>query len=394
MALGAVLAAALTDHSAHAKSLWLAGVDVLKGGGTNGSRFGVGIETIEIEEQGPGGVSGLTFTLDDPQLALLPAAGDWTVLWDHVQDRADFAGWVLTPTIRDLGLGRAIDVRCIGVETILDWSVCPAMTFDGTLPGGWTSVQAIQAIVGQASWGAPGIRAIAAAAGFGTADQPLGIMGNGFWTDLFTIGAGKSVRQAIDLVLDHSRPSLIGDEAGASLLVTVDWQLGLRGWEQRTGHPEDVPADYADLDVVSSAGSLLAPGMLRHTIDGGGIVRGILVVGTGGTWSFQDGTGLPGPVQVIEDSTVTTAAAARALAAGTLGPATARAQGTYVLEDWAPTLDVKAGSRTRITDTQVGLANAGYRVMGVTKTYNPSGRETWRVTYGALPPSLVDSIGR
>ena len=67
----AVVAAALTDHSAHPFALWVGGVDWIKQPGVAGNLFGVPLDSIEVTENGPGGVSSLRCSVEDP-LNVLP----------------------------------------------------------------------------------------------------------------------------------------------------------------------------------------------------------------------------------------------------------------------------------------------------------------------------------
>jgi hypothetical protein len=61
MALGAVTAAALTDHSARAYGLYVNGLDLIKQPSVPG--YGVPIDSIHVREAGPGGVSSMSFTV-------------------------------------------------------------------------------------------------------------------------------------------------------------------------------------------------------------------------------------------------------------------------------------------------------------------------------------------
>jgi hypothetical protein len=80
MPLAAVIATQLTDHSAHPDSLLVGGVDVILTPGTGGNRLGVPIESIDVREQGPGGVSSMEFIVDDLTAAWTLTMGDEVVL--------------------------------------------------------------------------------------------------------------------------------------------------------------------------------------------------------------------------------------------------------------------------------------------------------------------------
>ena len=122
MANAAVIGAALQlGLTAPGYSLWVDGLDVAKQpGAAKGTAYGVADGSISVEEQPAGGVSALTFVVDDPLLVLTFTDGMPVLFWKHSGDAAYFRGYVVKPTATMFGLGRQWTVTCIGVEAWLD----------------------------------------------------------------------------------------------------------------------------------------------------------------------------------------------------------------------------------------------------------------------------------
>src|SRR6186997_225679 len=104
----AVIAAALTDHSAHPWGLFVGSSDVI--GMTS-------LETIRLTEEGPGGVSSMEFTIDDPGKAVSIVDGAEVSFWDLTGNVVYFRGTVASWTARPEfgGQGRTITVECDGI---------------------------------------------------------------------------------------------------------------------------------------------------------------------------------------------------------------------------------------------------------------------------------------
>src|SRR5258706_299210 len=94
MPTASVIAAALTNHAARAKSLWIDGLDVLLEPGQTGMPYGCPIETIEVTEAGPGGVSSLNFDIIDLASEVVMAEGQLVRFWDHTLDAPLFLGFI------------------------------------------------------------------------------------------------------------------------------------------------------------------------------------------------------------------------------------------------------------------------------------------------------------
>lgn len=379
MAVAAVLATALNTAAVRPKGLWVGGVDVLKA--TSGA-WGVPIETISITENGPGAVSNMSFTIDDPQIQVLLADGMDVRYQDIATDQTLFYGWVdHYDVIPDFGdQGRSIVVSVVGIETLLDWSILSAQM---TIAAGMLTTDAIQSVLAFA-YGSGSIRGLAGT-GATQSTQALPIASSPAYvvTEALSILTGTTVREAIRQVIAAS--ALAG--TAAPFVVTVDFYGGLRVFNPAFSST----IDYADVTIP--AGAVRAE-RLVHSVEAAS-ARAVIVVGTGVTAFVSDGTGLAGPAVRLDDTTITTATAARAAGIAYLAQYAAGTRGNYERQDHIPTANVHPGSIVNITNTQIGIApGTPYRIGSITKSFNPSGRENWKITYGLLPPSLTRLIRR
>lgn len=385
MALGAVLAAALTDASVRIAGLYLSGTDVIKGP-AGGNRYGVPIESIEVTEQGPGGISTMTFTIDDPiiEVETLPSA---EVRFEIFARGTMFRGWVDTfmrvPAFGDQG--RVIEVSAVGVESYLDWTVA-SVSF--AVPAGIRVDAAVQLIVSfMTGVGVPinDANLPTGTASPSTRDYPVGNTGPDVTTDPMTVASGTTLRAALQ-ALQAVSPS--PQEA------TVDFYLGLRAWDMY-GYPNRAaPAEYAPIQVIDTGASVQPAEDLNHVITTAAY-RSVMVVGTGVNVTVTDGSGAVGPMARLEDSSITTASAARAAGIAFLRRNVTTVRGTFHRSDWPMTggtsyPNLRAASRLTVTDARASLASEQYPVTEVRHTYQGGGTlETLEITYGGLPPSAV-----
>jgi hypothetical protein len=382
----AIIAAALSTPRALRASLWIASNDVLKQPGMTGNGYGVPIETIEVDEQGPGGISSLTFTIDDPTgTATLPQDGDEVRFHDHVANLPYFGGlissWAVRPGFG--GQGRSIDVRCDGYEVILDWAIIPVdMTFaTGTLPA-----DAVQGLIGNAQ-GQGALRDGMVLLTGSSQAHPISSFGT--TTPLpyaVTVTAGTSLRAAIDQVTAPNAAS----RGGFNALCTVDFYRGVRLFEDSPFG--SLATDYLDLTVTDTTAGPRAAENLRHQTDATSIVRGVYVTGANaaGTGFLGDGSGKPGRIAYLTDSTIDTAAKLLDAQQTYLNATVLRTSGDLALTDWTPPGEVRPGSLLILTDAATG-ASGMYRIMQITKRFTGA-RESWRIAYGKLRPSATALI--
>jgi hypothetical protein len=391
----AVVAAALTTPAAHPWSLQLAGLDVLKEPGGAGG-FGVPVESVSITEAGPGGVSSIEFTIDDPAREVSIPDGAEIQYWNLTAGVPVFRGFVdshtATPAFGDQG--RRYAVQGVGVEIWLDWLINPGPVVGGS-PGGMEIAPAWLA----AYLGFPGsVASTWPTPAQSSAEAPVGTyirQGNDA-TSLPTwfptaLAEGATLREALAQALAKA----IADDTqlpfGASqvspMFLTVDFLLRLRQWQDQDGRG---PTDYATL-TVSDAGPIRPEGLL-HRRDPGQIIRAVYVKGFDDASSgwVHDGSGIPGRQAYVADPLITTVlerdAAGRAVIASSLAGIV---RGEFDLTDFTPASTVHTGSFVTITSAAVGQTAQTYRIMELEKTFNANGRQNWHVTYGSLAPSYV-----
>ena len=349
-------------------------------------------DAIRLIEEGPGGVSALEITVDDPGIVYDFRDGDPVLVTDQTNSRPIFRGFVKGPLkLTPYGLGRQITVRAIGIEAVLDWMIVPAITFD-TSVFSWTVGDAMQSLVAQAfGIGVPLNTALSSSA-VGSQDAPF--TNHPSLMRTVAIPAGTTLREAIRLLLAASSTNPV---SGSAPVVTVDYYGGVRMWLQldSSGNPRGA-GDYSTLTVADITPSASPQGAApEHVTDGSDIYRQVYVIGgnAAGTGLVTDGTGIPGPVGTYSDAAILTSAARDAAGAAYLRDHRTAERGTFRLESVTVTTNIRAGSKLIFTDAQLGLSSAGYVISAIEKTFiGPT--QDWRVTYGKLPPSAIRQLRR
>ena len=365
------------------KLLTVGGLDVVATGVANS--YGVAPESITVREAGPGQVSDMTLTITDPSAQVAIADGLPVSYWDNTRDMPIFRGWVESYRVRDFGIGRAIEVKCIGIEAVLDWLYSPAIT----IPAGLTWVGAWQSLVANAL-GSAGIALNVNAdpvGGLSTVAHPVEAPAS---TTLGAIAVpAGSLRQALQAFTDAA----LAESALTSVtfLFTVDFYGGLRvGIWSLLYPPTTLYDDYA-IATFSDAGPV-RPSRLVWGYNDSGTPRSAYVNGTGaGLGIVSDGSGLPGPTAVIGDATINTQPKRDALAAIYLRSNAGAASGSVTAEGGltlgTPAAQVRPPAPVRITHAGVGLTSATDFVMrAIVKTWAPSGEETWTIEFGGYAP--------
>lgn len=394
MVSAAIVAAALQGTGARTWSIYVNGLDVVRNRTTTGNTYGVDPATVTLTQAAPGAVSGLTFTLLDPASETSIVGGEYVVLYDHIRDQADFAGWITTPTITPLGTGRAFQVDCIGIEILLDWTrFTSAVTVSiPALAISDTPDKFIVQLCSYAPWGFPVGVWQASGSDTSSATTPLSTF-HGRNSDLgvfpLVIPAGTTVRDGIAAILAVCNNAATGWKNYVDR-ITIDYQGRLRGWTQRVGTATDIPTDWTGITAAASyAGP--APASQEHVLDVGATVRGVIVTGVGASAFVTDGSGIPGPIQSIT-VTSTTAADCTIQGQNYLAANAAGVRGRMTLESWTPSVGERAGAWLALTADPV--ASTGTWMIGeIRRTFTPDGRVDMNITYGGLPPSYIDTKG-
>jgi hypothetical protein len=341
MALGAVLGAALTDHSARKWGIYVDGLDLASEPAST-RRYGATVDDVRLSLAGPGDVSRMTWSVDDPLGQLVFTDGQQVAFRDLSRDVLWFRGWMESyaeqtwpPT------GRRWALTAIGVESLLDWYVTGvALTF----AAGSSFQAAVQAIAGSAI-GIGELRAFADPAILsGTDALPIGGW-NITLAVAVSIPANTILREALLAVGAAISPSLPG---GA--IFTVDHNFGLRAWSGSVFGPG------AQLNAVNTAAGTQYHGSdTELTLDMAPIVRAVVVVGTGVTVTVSDGTGLRGRTAILNDQNITAVDQAQAAGAAYLAARGAELGAAATLEyDGAP-----VGAHTETTGAGLAFAMFG-----------------------------------
>lgn len=394
MVSAAIINAALGGGAAGlSKGLYLDGTNVLtQQGGVAGSAFGSPIGSIVHTEVGPPGISALTWSLDDPAKVISPQRGMRVQLYDHVNDRPLFYGWLQRWKATPWGLGRQWAMTAQGAEVLLDWAIVPSVS--------WAAGEAIADVIARAAavahW--PPTVSVRWASGFLTGSSqslPVSSFAYAFGSQTVTMAVAGSLtaqtlRATITGLFAASHVSGFDEWAGVAVngpfvgVATIDPYLGLRCYGKT-----EVPTDYADLTVTdTSAGTLVAMG-LEHEAEASGIPSGVFVNGgaAAGTGPVMAGDGIPGPMRVISDSSILTDTARKAAANAMLtDQGNLPERGSLTISDHQLTDNVHPGSHLVLTDAETG-ATGTYVISQLVRTFTAT-RQTWQVSYGSLPPSL------
>ena len=395
--IGGLLAAWTNDASepAFAREIYLQGMPITQQRGTIGNGYGVPFESVVFDEQGPGGVSSLSFQIEDPQNVITLSIGAEVRFYNVTRDRAEFTGWLQSWDVNVYGLGRIYTVQCIGAEAILDWAKVPSLN----IAAGTIAADAVCTAVAAATGiGVPWRAAWNTGLGLedGNSTLPVGNL-NGVapaTTSVAVTVTAVTLREAIRAILDATpNTTLAGIDTIQSSSCSVDMGFGIRVWRSTFS-----PGGYASLTVNDAIAGPVVAGTPTNRIDGGGIERGVYVVGgnAAGTGFFGDNSGIPGDVAVLNDSTILTAAAASQAALAYLANKEASLRGQITLEPgMIPAGMVRAGSQITITDTQLGLSALNTIIGAIRRTYTAGAAdEEWLVTFGGLPPSLTAKLRR
>lgn len=392
MATAAVIATQLTDRSARTYTLTVGGRDV--------TRY-VDIESIDVDEQGPGSISSMSFTVVDPSSEVgHPQEGDEVEFWDNDNDRPLFAGWVQSWRIETYGLGRTITVECIGVEVLLDWIVTRTVAIDTLATGLHVAIQTLASGFGLNITRTNGVLD-------GNQSSPVGDLDEWAMTDHYGGAATVTIegQRLRDALMEASFATVWDNTPDGATSVrpyfTVDFYRGLRAWRGPNVGPqvvvdEQIPADYANLTVTDTVVGTTAATTLSHQVDAAGRPHTVHVTGgsAAGSGLVGDGTGLQWPRTSLSEPDATTVDDRDTAGRGYLlkyGPSTT---GTLTLENYNPTTNVRAGSMLILTDAPTG-ATGTYRITSIRKRFRKSGgaiRQDWTVSYGGPPPSAMRQI--
>ncbi len=418
--MSGVIATQLTDHATRYKTLKVDGLDVLTPYPGWATSYGVMMETLQVTEEGPGGVSSMHFTIWDPRIQLAISTSALVEFWDLSHTPATlpagavgrplFLGFIQNINLRPEGPGRYIDIDCIGVEAVLDWMVVPTYT----IPDGTGQAAAVQSLVYNATGiGFPLRASSSSVATFG--DQPTPVSADTIGLSLqydVVVADGSSLRQAIADVFAACDSGMAGVGLMSGAFATVDFYGGLRTIEAFVSIndlfvPAGVvgvyePADYATgLQSINTMAGQYQTSSMDFSIDVSGSVRGVYIRGANaaGSGLVSDGSGAIGPISYLSDDTSTTAAIRNAIAVDYLSRFALSIRGSFTYDDVA-TAVLDKGPRPPSywyfgPDGQTFNETIALPIASISKTFYAGGvKERWTVAVGGLPPSMVKQTRR
>lgn len=387
MPLAAPIAASLNvGLPTRTRALWIGGLDVLKRPGTPGNTYSVDPTTVEVVEGDAGQVSSLRATITDPagELTLNPV--DPVLFMDLANNVPIFRGFLSSPAVMPLGVGRSIDIEADGVEILLDWMKVPAMT----VPSGTDSYAAVAMVVAAATGIGYSFRMNGLILGGSLQATPLDMGATTITTGYaVTFANPVTLRDALDQVARSVGAGFMS--VGAQPFVgrfTVDPYLGLRSWDASGFWGFTAPADYFG-PTFSQVGANPRPSGTSYQPVVGihhAYVKGGNAAGTG---LFTDGSGVPGEVVVIVDSNILSAAAAQSAASAYFAQHGGTARVTVTAEEESsavsgPGAEVRPGAVLTITDPQAGIPSARtFTIRQVTRRYLANGKENTTFEAGA-----------
>jgi hypothetical protein len=412
--LAGVLATQVTDGSAHPLSLTVNGFDVIPPTGTDPGFAALG-DSIEVTEAGPGGVSSMRFTVIDMGKDVGIAERAAVDYWDNELDAPLFAGLVDTVTYIPLsgGVGRAIDVTCVGPEAWLDWIII-GDAYSGAESDNLDDT--IAALVSNLGGHPLRVTTGAYKGWYGTEIAAMGtaISDNGDeWQPVgYTLAPparsilgydvtlqGVTLRQAIDELAQSAWWSLTVRPAGTApgLNVTVDFYHGLRVWPDES---QLVPDDYIRLNVSNAPylDPLSRPGYSDYVASALSLSRepnetgGVYIKGATAAVSGWYGS-LAGPQAYIEDADLDTLAKVETRAVNYLADRAGTVRGSLTISkpDWFPDYAVHAGAILNLDEAALlGLTTGpGYRITQIRKRWRTDRSQIWEVSFGTLPASAM-----
>lgn len=376
--LGGILGYVQVSEPTRTYGLWIDGLDVIA---RPAASYGVDPRSVTVVEAGPGDVSSMTFTLRDTTSQVTVAPGQVVQFMDFGFNVPLFVGYVESYAVSVLGVGREIDVTCVGIESALDWMYVPALT----IAAGVDILTAFQSICGQAYGCGIPIRWAGANAGGSSIDTPMFTGASGGLAGSVAISAG-TLRQALDQY-GKAWATEFGADTGDFLtwLTTIDVWFGLRLYQDITG-----VADMLTITVTTASDP--RPEGTEYRV-GSAAARQAIASGSGSVTQVSDGSGIPGPFLTTDASNATTVQRRQALGLGAMAAQSDDYSGTTSITMTRTLLASKgvgsssgqrrAGAQFVLTEAAVGASALTTRAHRITKTYKPSREETWVIEYGS-----------
>ena len=366
------------------KALRIDGLEVLYQNGSTNS-YSVDPATITVIESGDSQPGSMSFTLSDPNGQVRLTPGQVVHFMDVTRNVPLFWGFIDSLDATSLGVGRTVQVECVGIGILLDWLIVPSASFPA-YPGVVAAADAVQGMIALATGAGAGmIRAARTAITSSTQANPVGMSSA---PSAAVSVSGVTLRTAIQAVFTsvgtwmYDTFSVINPGLLPDYRMQIDWYGGLRVWDT-SGNWAGYPVDWVGVTLTAHA-----PTDTSYSVAQGD-ARSVYVIGgnAAGTALFPDGSGIPGPTAVINDSTILTYGGAFSAAASYFKANGVLASGTVVSDEWdnigTAGAEAHAGMTVTITDPNIGLSSFSATINEISKTFNNSGTERWSISYGS-----------
>jgi hypothetical protein len=391
MPLAPVQKLGITQETTRPFGLYIDGFDVLVKPGTGG---GTPIESIVLVEEGPGRVSSLDFTFEDPtnQYGTPPAGAD-VQFWDRTSNYLLFKGTIRAYSISPFpaATGDVLTISCDGIEALLDWRVITVATvgIDSTpVTFGMSSDKLGKYL--------PEINTLMnpTPASPSSDTYPVGYCDVGGQepnvTYTLTATAGSTLRGQFQAMINQANWSPGTLQGGADVSVTIDFYGRLRTWATAL----QLPTGYTNLTISDTIGGAIAAANLDYEVSPLDIIHEVFVQGTGASGMFSDGSGVRGQQAYLSAPDATTAAAVEQAGRGYLANQAASVRGSLDIEQFTPLSTVHAGCLVIITDATIGLTAQSYVIGSIRKTFQGNGLHNWTVSFGGPPESAMGELRR
>lgn len=371
----------------------------------------VGYDTIHVSEAGPGGVSSMSFVIVDPTSTVVIEDNAFVQSWDYARDLPLFTGYLETQSSEPLygGAGRDITVTAVGIESVLDQVIVPALT----------STPADTTDAGDLASDADILQVVASNTGLRTGAIPrdavtiiphisqqfpisnLGDFGGTLYglaihLDTTVVLDGLTVRSAFETWLASASVPFLG-KPPLTVSLTVDFWRAVRkftpptGFWATDGYPW--PDDWTALTIVETPAAGTAAATLRWTRDVsvGAVVSAVYVKGgnaAGTGWVVGDTTQGRHESYISDSSILTYDARLDAANAVLGGRSTGAGRGVLTIENFTP-INAHPGGSLVITNAALGWSAKEFIVTQIDKTLQKSGKQDWAVSFADIadPPT-------
>lgn len=377
----------LVLNQTHPYSLHLEGCDIIGQ---------VPIESIAITEAGPGGVSSMSFSVDDSTSVLTISDGAEVRMWDYTRDLPMFFGWVESVSVTAwAAVGRTYQISAYGIESLLDTVIIPSMTRTSSDEDDQTNALAsdevLQVLAANAGLrvGKDSVSSVSASSlSKPIADTLQYLMS---YTPTVVLD-GMTIRNAIQAFMDACN---LPSPDPVPMFLSVDFWGGVRWWSwlgnwstSTYASFPNVPSDYATITIDNSATGAISATELSYERDmsPGAMVNAVYVKGgsaAGTGWVVGDTT--TGRHEAYVTSSATNqfmmAAAASSLMAAKSKVA---GRGSLRLEQFTP-VNAHPGGPLVITDTLMGWASQKALITQIDKTMVPGTLyQDWTISFALI----------